>query len=157
VHTPTFTLFPGVRDQVALGYLIPTFGAHRGLSPKTTPVMPPRRQSQCLHPDKALPKPLPKSNQWSTPTQTLSIIVEGSEHPTFGDIPKLQLRQSATMSTTIGGSSQNGGGASSTQTVQPKPTEATHINHPRGHSRQYKSFRATLSLIRSKCKTERGS
>jgi hypothetical protein len=46
----------------------------------------------------------------------LSTIVEGSEHPTFGDIPEFQLHQLATMSTTTAGSSQNSGGTNSTQT-----------------------------------------
>jgi hypothetical protein len=55
VHTPTFALFPSVQDQVTIGYLIPKFGAHRGISSKTTPIMPPRRHSQCLHPDEGLP------------------------------------------------------------------------------------------------------
>jgi hypothetical protein len=35
-------IFPYVRDRVALGYLIPTFGAHYGRSPKATLKMPPK-------------------------------------------------------------------------------------------------------------------
>jgi hypothetical protein len=51
------------------------------------------------------------------PTQILSTIIEGPRNPAFGDIPEVQLHQPANnMSTTIGGSSQNGGGTSSTQT-----------------------------------------
>jgi hypothetical protein len=33
--------------------------------------------------------------------------------------------------------------------VQPKPTEVTRVNHPRGHPRQYKMFRATPSFTKS--------
>jgi hypothetical protein len=50
------------------------------------------------------------------PTHTLSTIIEGSEHPTFGDIPEPRQHHPATVSTIAVGSSQNGGGASSTQT-----------------------------------------
>jgi hypothetical protein len=49
-------------------------------------------------------------------TQTLSTIIEGSEHGTFGNIPELQLHQPATLSTTIVGSIQNSRGIRSTQT-----------------------------------------
>jgi hypothetical protein len=67
---------------------------------------------------KVYPKPLPRTNQPPThlPTQTLSTIVEGSKHPTFRDIPELQLHQPATMSPTTTGSRQNGEGTSSTKT-----------------------------------------
>jgi hypothetical protein len=50
------------------------------------------------------------------PTQTLSTIVDGSEHLTFSDIPEPHQHQLAIMSTTIVGSCQNGRGTSSTQT-----------------------------------------
>jgi hypothetical protein len=49
-------------------------------------------------------------------TQILSTIVEGSEHSNFSNIPKVHLHQPTNMSTTAAGSSQNGEGASSTQT-----------------------------------------
>jgi hypothetical protein len=111
--------------------------------------MPPRRQSQHLHLDEGLPQTSTQIQSTAhPPTQTLSTIIEGSEHPTFDDIPKFQLHQLDTMSTTTGGSSQNGGGVSSTQTNGGDLHKSS-----RGYSRQYKSFRATLSLIRSKCKT----
>jgi hypothetical protein len=51
------------------------------------------------------------------PTQILSTITEGSEHPTFGDIPEVEvLHPTNNTSTTAAGSSQNTGGANSTQT-----------------------------------------
>jgi hypothetical protein len=58
------------------------------------------------------------------PIQTLSTIVEGSEHPTFGDIPEPHQHQLATMSTIAAGSSQNDGGASSTQTNEGNPRQS---------------------------------
>jgi hypothetical protein len=45
MSNPTFGLFPRVRDWVAFGYLIPTFGTHRELSPKIAPIVLPRGQS----------------------------------------------------------------------------------------------------------------
>jgi hypothetical protein len=51
------------------------------------------------------------------PTQNLSTITEGSEHPTFSDIPEVEMLHPANnTSTTTPGSSQNVGGTSSTQT-----------------------------------------
>jgi hypothetical protein len=102
-----------IRDSIALGYLVPTFGAHHVLSSKTTLTMPPRRFSQRLHPDEDLHQ---TSTQNQVSTHTLSTIAEGSEHPAFGDIPEVHLHQPANMSTTAVASSQNGRGASSTQT-----------------------------------------
>jgi hypothetical protein len=58
------------------------------------------------------------------PTKILSTIVEGSKHPTFGDIPKPHQHQLATMSTTAAGSSQNDRGASSTQTNGGDPRQS---------------------------------
>jgi hypothetical protein len=58
------------------------------------------------------------------PTQTLSTIIEGSGHPTFGNIPKPHQHQPATMSTTAAGSSQNGSCASSTQTNGGNPRQS---------------------------------
>jgi hypothetical protein len=52
------------------------------------------------------------------------------------------------MSTTAVGPSQNGRGASSTQTNRGAPHQS-----PWGHLHQNKSFKAMLSLIKSKCKT----
>jgi hypothetical protein len=76
--------------------------------------MPPRRMSQHLHPDKGLSQ---TSTQDPPPTQILSTIVEGSEHPTFGDIPDVEVLHPANdTSATAVGSSQNVGGTSSTQT-----------------------------------------
>jgi hypothetical protein len=50
--------------------------------------------------------------------------MEGSEHPIFDDIPEVQLHQLATISTTVVGSSQNGGGTSSTQTNGSNPCQS---------------------------------
>jgi hypothetical protein len=70
--------------------------------------------SQRLHLDEAL---LETSTQYLPPTQLLSTIAEGSEHQTFGDIPKHEvLGPTINTSTTAAGSSQNPGGANSTQT-----------------------------------------
>jgi hypothetical protein len=94
--------------------------------PKTTLVMPLRRFSQQLHPDEGLPQAFDQSqlSLHQPPSQTLSTIVKGSEQPTFGDIPKLQLHQPVTMSNTVVGSSQNGGGTSSTQTNRGDPRQS---------------------------------
>jgi hypothetical protein len=80
-----------VRGQVAFGYLIPTFGAHNGLNLKTTPIMPPRWQSQHLHLDEGLPQ---TSAQNQPPlhhpsTQNLPTITEAPEHLAFSDIPEI--------------------------------------------------------------------
>jgi hypothetical protein len=74
--------------------LIPTFGAHRVPSSKTTLNMQPTRSSQHLHPDKGSPQPT---------TQTLPTILE------------LQLQQ-IDMPTMAAGTSQTGVGTSSMQT-----------------------------------------
>jgi hypothetical protein len=101
---------------IASDYLVPTFGAHRGPSLKTTLAMSPRRTSQRFHQDEGLPQ-ASDQNQISfhqPPTQVLPTIAEAAEHPTF-DILEIQLQQ-ANMSNTTAGSSQNDGGTSSTQT-----------------------------------------
>jgi hypothetical protein len=58
------------------------------------------------------------------PTQTLSSIVKGSEHPTFSDIPEPHQHQPSTMSTRAARSSQNGGGISLTQTNGGDPRQS---------------------------------
>jgi hypothetical protein len=64
---------------------------------------------------KTYPKHPPKTNQ--PPTQTLSTIIEGSEHPTLGDIVEVKVLHPANnTSTTAAGSSQNARGVTSTQT-----------------------------------------
>jgi hypothetical protein len=88
--------------------------------------MPVIRFNQRLHPDEGLPQ---ASDQNQFPfhqpsAQTLSTITEGSEHPTFGDIPELQLHQPVVMSATVVGSSQHGGGTSSTQTNGGDPRQS---------------------------------
>jgi hypothetical protein len=113
---------PRVWGQVALSYLIPTFGTHRVLSPKTTLTMPPRRVSQYLHPDEGLPQ---TSNQnqpsFQQPsTQTLSTITEAVEHPTFDNNPEVQLLQ-ANMSTTTASTSQGNGCEQHLNTNPPLP------------------------------------
>jgi hypothetical protein len=115
--TSTFSLFHDVRNQEALGYLIPIFGTHCGLSSKTTLIMPSRRQSQHLHLDKGLPQTsIQNQSMAHLPTQTVSTTVKGCKHPTFNDIPECHQHQPATMSTTTSGSSQNGRDTSATQT-----------------------------------------
>jgi hypothetical protein len=128
-----------VRDSIALGYLVPTFGSHRILSSKMTSIMPPRRVSQSLHPDESLPQDSTINPPLHQPsTQIHPTITEGLESPNFGDIPEVQLHQPANMSTTTEGSSHNGGGASSTQTSgcvlhqspprTPSPIQVIHGN-----------------------------
>jgi hypothetical protein len=112
-------------------------------------MMPPKQFNQRLNPDEGLPQ---VSDQNQLPfhqpsNQTLSTIIEGFDHPTFGDSPELQLHQLATMSTTAAGSSQNGGGTSSTQTNGGDPFQS-----PQGCSHQYNMSRVTLSSTKSKCK-----
>jgi hypothetical protein len=58
-----------------------------------------------------------------SPTQALLTIAEAAEHPTFDNIPEIQLQQ-VNMSTTTAGSSQNGGGTSSTQTNGGAPLQS---------------------------------
>jgi hypothetical protein len=73
--------------------------------------------SQRLHPDEGPSREStnnPPLHQLST--QKLPTITEDPEHPTFGDIPEVQLHQPAHISTTTAGPSQNSGAASSTQT-----------------------------------------
>jgi hypothetical protein len=91
----------------------PTFGAHRVRSFKTILVMPLRRMDQHLHPDEGPPREStnnPPLHQLST--QNLPTITEDPEHPTFGDIPEVQLHQLAHISTTMAGPNQNSGAAS---------------------------------------------
>jgi hypothetical protein len=76
------------------------FGAHRVLSLKKTLTMPPRRMSQRLHPDEGQPQESTNNLSLHQPsTQNLSTIAEYPEHPTFGDISKVQLHQPAHIST----------------------------------------------------------
>jgi hypothetical protein len=75
-------------------------------------------------------------------------IVEDPEHPTFGDIPEVELHQPAHISTTVAGPSQNNGTTNSTQTA-----EGLYICHPRGHLHQYTWRKETQSSIRSKSMT----
>jgi hypothetical protein len=100
---------------VALGYLIPIFGAHRVESLKVTLTMPPGRTSQCLHPDEGSTQTSDQNQTHHPSTQALPTIVEGAEHLTFDTIPQVKL-QPANMSTTTVGFNQNGKAASSTQT-----------------------------------------
>jgi hypothetical protein len=80
-------------------------------------MMPPRRISQCLHPDKGLPQ-TPDQNQpllQQQPTQILPTITEAPEHPTLDSIPE-HLLQQINMSTTAVCTTQIDEGTSSTQT-----------------------------------------
>jgi hypothetical protein len=62
-------------------------------------------------------------------TQTLPTITEVVEHSTFDNIPEVQLLQ-ANMSTTASDTSQNGGGASSTETCGGDQHLNTNPNPP---------------------------
>jgi hypothetical protein len=114
---PISFLYLHVSGSIASGYLVPTFGVHRVLSPKTTLTMPPRRSSQRLHVDDGLPQTFDQNQIpfQHPPNQALPTITEAIEHPTFNNIPEIQL-QHDNMSTTAADSDQNGGGTSSTQT-----------------------------------------
>jgi hypothetical protein len=142
---PTFAFFH-VRDRVALSYLIPIFGAHCVLSPKTTLMMLPRRTSQCLHPDEDSSQTSDQNKTHHPSTKALPTIAKGVEPLTFDTIPQVQP-QPANMPTTAAGSSQN------ELPVPPKPMEVLHTKHRRGHHCQFRSFTMTQSLIKSKCKT----
>jgi hypothetical protein len=80
-------------------------------------MMPLKRMSKHLHTDKGPPQEStndPSLHQLSI--QNLPTITEDPEHPTFRDIPKVQLHQPAHISTNMVGPSQYIGTASSTQT-----------------------------------------
>jgi hypothetical protein len=104
------SIFSRVWDQVAFGYLIPTFDAHRVQSSKTTLTIPPRRVSQCLHPDEGLLQTFDKNQPplQQPSTQILPTITEAVE-PTFDNIPEVQLQQ-ATMPATAAMASQSNEG-----------------------------------------------
>jgi hypothetical protein len=70
--------------------------------------MPPRRVSHRLHLDETPPQEYiipPPPNQSST--QILPTIIEGAEHPAFGDIPEVHLHLPINTSTTIAEPSHN--------------------------------------------------
>jgi hypothetical protein len=94
----------------------PTFGAHRILSLKTTPMMPPRRVRQRLHPDE---EPLQESTSDPTlhqpSTQTDARI---RQYPTFGNTT------TARISTTIVGPSRNDDAVNSSQTSEVAPCQS---------------------------------
>jgi hypothetical protein len=93
-------------------HLAPTVGVKPENNPNNATTM---NQPTPASRRRSYPKLPPKTIHPST--QVLSTIPEGLEHPAFGDIPEVQLHQLANnMSTTAPGSSQNGGGTSSTQT-----------------------------------------
>jgi hypothetical protein len=103
----------------------PTFGAHRVLSSKTTLMMPPRRMSQCLHLDEGPPEESTNTPSLHQPsTKNLPTIVKDPEHPTFGDIPEVQLHQPAHISTIATGPNQNSCATNSTQTSGGVPRQS---------------------------------
>jgi hypothetical protein len=125
--------------------------------------MPPKRVSQCLHPDEAPPQESTNPAQPNQPsTQILPTIVEGQEHPTFRNTPELQLHQPTHASTnqpthppstnqpthastTIVGPSQTNDTATSSQT-----STGLHANHPYENLCQYTCFQETHNSTRSK-------
>jgi hypothetical protein len=78
--------------------------------------MPLRRMSQLLHPGEGPPRESTNNPPLQLSTQNLPTIAEDPEHPTFRDIPEVQLHQPAHISTTVAGPNQNSSAASSTQT-----------------------------------------
>jgi hypothetical protein len=64
--------------------------------------MPPRRFSQRLHPDEGLPIDPNQPSLQQPPIQTLSTITEDTEHPTFDNIPEIQLQYVNIATTTAG-------------------------------------------------------
>jgi hypothetical protein len=83
------------------------------------------RMRQHLHPDEGLSREFTNNPPLRQPsTQNLSTIVEDPEHPTFGDIPEVQLDQPAHISATTAWPSQNSGAASSTQTAEGAPRQS---------------------------------
>jgi hypothetical protein len=86
--------------------------------------MPPRRTNQCLYPDEGSTQTSNQNQTHHSSTQALPTIAEGAEYLTFDTIPQVQL-QPANMPTTVAGSSQNGGAASSTQTNGDAPHQTS--------------------------------
>jgi hypothetical protein len=66
--------------------------------------MPPRRTSQCLHPNEGSTQTSDQNQTHHPSTQAFPTITEGVEHLTFDTIPKVQLHP-ANMSTIAAGSS----------------------------------------------------
>jgi hypothetical protein len=85
--------------------------------------MPPRTRInlRLSRPEDETPEPSTRN----APTQNLTIIAEGLEHEAFGDIPEVQLQHPTNnnTSTTAADSSQNAGGANSTQTNRGTPQQ----------------------------------
>jgi hypothetical protein len=77
-------------------------------------MMPLKRTSQCLHPDEGSTQTSDQNQTNNPSTQALPTIIEDVEYLTFDTILQIQL-QPANMPTTVAGSNQNGGVASSTQ------------------------------------------
>jgi hypothetical protein len=125
-QNPTFALFPGVRDQVALNYLIPTFGAQSGLSPKTTPIMHQDDRANASIQTKVYTKPPPKTNQQPThplkpyPPSSKDLNIQPSvtsPNSSYTNQPQCPLQQWVPARIVE-------------VPVQPKPMEVTCINHP---------------------------
>jgi hypothetical protein len=98
----------------SLRLFIPTFGAYRVLSSKTTMMMLPRRPSQRLHPGEGPSQESTDNPPLHEPSiEIIPTITEEPKHPTFGNTPEVQLYQSTHASTIAAGPSQNSGAASS--------------------------------------------
>jgi hypothetical protein len=122
----TFTLvhLPPCSGINSLWLFIPTFGAHRVLSSKTTLTMPPRRFYQRLHSEEAPPQEPNNHRPLHQPTQTLSTIDKVLEHPTLENIPEVELHQPTHPSTSAAGPSQANGVATSSHTTGGAPHQS---------------------------------
>jgi hypothetical protein len=100
---PSFTTFVEhlhFQDSIVLIYLIPTFGAHRVLSLKTTLTMP--------HPSEGSHRAF---DHKQPPTQVIPTTIEVAEQPTSDNNPDIQPRQDNIITTTAR-TNQNDGGVS---------------------------------------------
>jgi hypothetical protein len=89
--------------------------------------------SQRLHPDEGPPRESTNNPPLHQPsTQNLPTIAEDPEHPTFRDIPEVQLPLPAHISTT-----EQGPAKTAALLAQTKLVEGLHVSHPRGHLHQY--------------------
>jgi hypothetical protein len=117
-HTSAFYHPPSCSGTNNPRLFTPTFGTHHVPSSKTTLAILPMRICQRFHPVEGPPREstnYPPLHQPST--QSIPTITKDPEHPTFRDIPEVQLHQPAHISTTTTRPSQSSGAASSTQTL----------------------------------------
>jgi hypothetical protein len=112
-----------------------------------TLIVPPRRVSQRLHPDKGL---LKTSNQNHPPRSSPPLPKDQNIQPSV-----ISLKSSYTSQPTTCPPLLRVPAKTAEVLARPKPMEAPLNNHPHGHPRQYKSFKEMRSSNRSNCKTRR--